>query len=83
VRPYAIVLQAGERIGIKIKSADDEIPRNSLEAAATGHLIRRTGSHVTIYHDADHPSHLLLPITRGNRIGTYISGGQLPAFQGP
>jgi predicted acyl esterase len=83
VRPYAILLQAGERIGIKIKSADDEIPRNSLEAAATGHLIRRTGSHVTIYHDADHPSHLLLPITRGNRIGTYISGGHLPAFQGP
>jgi len=32
---------------------------------------------VTIYHDADHPSHLLVPVTRGNRIGTFISGGNI------
>jgi hypothetical protein len=32
-----------------------------------------------VYHHADYPSHLLLPITRGNRIGTYMSGGKLSA----
>jgi hypothetical protein len=32
---------------------------------------------VKIYHDSDHPSHLLLPVTRGNRIGTFISGGRI------
>jgi uncharacterized protein len=78
IRPYAIMLRAGERIGIKIKSADDEVPRDSLEAVGIGHVFRRTGSHVTIHHGSDHPSHLLLPITKGNRIGTYISGGKLP-----
>jgi uncharacterized protein len=31
-----------------------------------------------VHHNADNPSHLLLPITRGNRIGTFISGGKLP-----
>jgi hypothetical protein len=25
--------------------------------------------------DAEHPSHLLLPITRGNIVGMYLSGG--------
>jgi hypothetical protein len=32
---------------------------------------------VSIYHDTDHPSHLLLPVIRGNRIGTFISGGMI------
>jgi hypothetical protein len=40
-----------------------------------GHLWRQNNTRVTVYLDADHPSHMLLPITRGNRIGTYISGG--------
>jgi predicted acyl esterase len=81
IRPYGIQLKAGERIAIRIKSADDEVPNNSLEAVGIGHLSRRTGSHVTVHHNAEHPSHLLLPITKGNRIGTYISGGKLPAAQ--
>jgi hypothetical protein len=29
-----------------------------------------------VYHDAAHPSCLILPITRGNVLGTYISGGE-------
>jgi hypothetical protein len=31
-----------------------------------------------VHHDAEHPSHLLLPITRGNVLGTFVSGGRLP-----
>jgi uncharacterized protein len=81
IRPYGILLKAGERVGIRIKSADDEVAQNSLEEAGIGHVWRRSGSHVTVHQNAEYPSHLLLPITKGNRIGTYISGGKLPAIQ--
>lgn len=78
IRPYGILLKEGERISLTIKCADDETPETALHAVGVGHLARSSASRVTILHDADHPSHLLLPITRGNRIGTYMSGGQLP-----
>ncbi len=81
IRPYGILLKAGERIAIRIKSADDELANNSLEAVGIGHLSRKTGSHVTVHHNAEYPTHLMLPITKGNRIGTYISGGKLPLVQ--
>jgi len=42
-----------------------------------GHLWRQSASRVTVYHNSEFPSHLLLPVTRGNRIGTYMSGGKL------
>lgn len=60
-------------------AADDETPTNFNEVVSSGHLARPTASRVTIHHDADHPSHLLLPITRGNVIGTFFSGGTLEA----
>ncbi len=46
------LFQAGERIVIRIKGADDE----------------------------SHPSHVDLPITRGNLIGTFFSGGDISSF---
>ncbi|MBP1698304.1 MAG: hypothetical protein H6Q41_3492 [Deltaproteobacteria bacterium] len=79
VRPYGILYEAGHRIGLRIKSVDDEKPAHFLQATAMGHLWRQSPSKVTIYHNADYPSHLVLPITRGNRIGTYMSGGKLSA----
>jgi hypothetical protein len=33
---------------------------------------------VTIHHNHDCPSHLLLPITKGNRLEMFFSGGKLP-----
>jgi predicted acyl esterase len=78
IRPYGILLNAGERIGIKVKSADDDAPKNNLEVIGVGHVSRRTASRISVHHDADHPSHLLLPITKGNRVGTFISGGNSP-----
>jgi len=78
IMPYGILFKAGHRIGIRIKCVDDEKPTNSLEAHAVGHVWRQAASRVTVYHNTDYPSHLLLPITKGNIIGTYISGGKLP-----
>jgi len=78
IRPYGILLKAGERIGIKIKCADDDVPKDNLELIGIGHVSRRTAAEISVHHSAEYPSHLLLPITKGNRIGTFISGGKLP-----
>ncbi len=76
IRPYGILLKAGERIGIKIKCADDDVPEDNLELIGIGHVSRRTAAEISVHHSAEYPSHLLLPITKGNRIGTFISGGK-------
>jgi len=78
IRPYGILLKAGERIGIKIKCADDDVPKDNLELIGIGHVSRKTAAEISVHHNAEHPSHLLLPITKGNRVGTFISGGKLP-----
>jgi predicted acyl esterase len=78
--PTARLFEAGERIAIRIKGADDEPPVNSLQALARNHLRRPRPARITIYHDEWHPSHLDLPITRGNLIGTFFSGGDISSF---
>ncbi len=83
VRPYCILLRPGHRLKLKIKCADDETPKTFIESIGQGQIRRQRASNVTVYHNAEHPSHLLLPITRGNRIGTFISGGKLPPFRMP
>ncbi|HVA06404.1 MAG TPA: CocE/NonD family hydrolase [Acidimicrobiales bacterium] len=75
IRPYAVLLEPGTRLRLRIKSADDETPQTALEAIAMGHLHGTQHARVQIFHDDERPSRLLLPITRGNRIGTFISGG--------
>jgi predicted acyl esterase len=75
VRPYGILMRPGSRLALRIKCADDEKPQTALQAIALGHIARPDSARVTVHHDADHPSCLLLPTTRGNRIETYISGG--------
>jgi uncharacterized protein len=83
IRPYGILLKPGERIGIKIKSADNDPVKNYLELVGIGHVSSPNASQVTVHHSSDYPSHLLLPITKGNRIGTFISGGKLPPVKRP
>ncbi|MET0503468.1 MAG: CocE/NonD family hydrolase [Candidatus Binatia bacterium] len=78
--PTARLFQAGERIAIRIKGADDEPALNSLQALARNHLRRPRPARITIHHDESHPSHLDLPITRGNIIGTFFSGGDISSF---
>jgi predicted acyl esterase len=76
--PTARLCLIGERIAIRIKCADNEKATNRLEQFSRNHLWRQTPTRVTIYHDERHPSYVLLPITRGNIIGTYLSGGVMP-----
>jgi len=77
ILPTGNLFKAGHRIGLRIRCVDDEKPKTSLEMIAQGHLWRQTSSWITVYHDSEHPSCLLLPITKGNIIGTYISGGDI------
>lgn len=82
VKPTAAVFQPGHRIGLRISSADvgggwggqDEI--SWTQALASGHVYRQSVDRITLHHDAEHPSSLLLPVTAGNVIGTYTSGGE-------
>jgi predicted acyl esterase len=73
--PISNLFIAGHRIVLKISSADDD-PENLFQVGMY-HLCSQTPNTITVYHDARHPSHLLLPITRGNIIGTYVSGGDI------
>ncbi|MFC2024336.1 CocE/NonD family hydrolase [Chloroflexota bacterium] len=77
VLPTANLFKAGHRFCLKISGADNEPPETMIDLHRAGHLSRQTPSVVTIFHDANHPSHLLLPITRGNIVGTFLSGGDL------
>jgi hypothetical protein len=83
VGPLGVLLRPGHRLVLRIRSTDDEPPSSFIERIGQGHIRRPGAARVTIHHDGAHPSHLLLPITRGNRLGTFISGGKLPPFQPP
>jgi predicted acyl esterase len=77
IMPTGHLFKVGHRICLKISGDIDEAPKTGAEALHEGHLSSQLSNRVTIYHDADHPSHLLLPITRGNIVGTYLSGGDI------
>lgn len=82
VRPYAILLGPSSRLRLRIRTTDedDEVP-DILHNHAVGLLAGAETNRVTVYHDAERPSHLLLPIVRGNRIGTFYSGGRLEPLE--
>ncbi|HLC40922.1 MAG TPA: CocE/NonD family hydrolase C-terminal non-catalytic domain-containing protein, partial [Methylomirabilota bacterium] len=73
--PTANLFKAGSKIKLRISCSDDKAS-HSLEGVGIGHIRRQLASRVTVYHNEEFPSHLLLPITDGNIIGTYISGGE-------
>jgi len=77
IMPTGHLFKVGHHICLKISGAVDEPPKTGIEFLHEGHLSGQLPNLVTIYHDADHPSHLLLPITRGNIVGTYLSGGDI------
>ena len=78
--PTANMFMEGHRIALKISSVDDP-PKNTFEAIASEHVRRQKASRVAIFHDFDHPSSLLVPITSGNVIGTFMSGGKISPVQ--
>jgi len=73
--PTGYLFKQGFKLKVKIAGADDPA-KNSLENIAAGHIRRRVPSRITVHHSAEHPSALLVPITSGNLIGTYLSEGQ-------
>jgi hypothetical protein len=58
--------------------ADDEAPPDSIRGADYGHLQRSVAARIQVHHSEQHPSQLLLPITAGNYLETFLSGGELP-----
>lgn len=78
VNAIGIQLKPGQQIGLRIKSADNEEAQDIIEHMAMGHIARAEASRVTIHHNDAYPSSLILPVTAGNIIGTFISGGKLP-----
>jgi len=78
--PTARQFRAGERIALRIKGADDEPAQTSLEAIARNHLRRPRPARITLYCDETRPSRIDLPVTRGNIIGTFFSGGDVSSF---
>ena len=86
IKPNANRFEPGSKIGIRLSSADvgggwgGDAPHWK-QAIATGHLYRQSVSRTTVHHDAEHPSSVLLPITTGNEMGTFYSGGEsTPSF---
>jgi uncharacterized protein len=75
IRPYGVLLKTGSKLKLKLRCADDEAPQNHLHGIGAGHILTQESTRVTVYHDSDRPSILLLPITSGNRLGTFMSGG--------
>lgn len=83
VSPTGAAFAPGERIGLRIACSDasaggySDVPHEGVRSANAkgGHLSRQSASGVTVYHDAAFPSQVALPITAGNEMGTYRSGG--------
>jgi len=75
--PTGNLFKAGSRIAVKIRCVDDE-PKNPLELIGTGSLQRTAVARVTVFHNEDYPSYLLLPVTEGNILSTFFSGGKWP-----
>ena len=73
--PTANLFRAKTKIGLRISSVDYDA-ETSIAGIAGGHIKRQRPSRITVFHNDDHPSNLLVPITAGNLLGTYISEGK-------
>ena len=78
--PTGRLFLSGKRIALRIKGADDELPTDSLQAIARNHVRRPRPARLTVHHDESHASRLDVPITKGNVIGTFFSGGDISSF---
>lgn len=80
----SVRLAPGERLALRIASSDEEeAPPDPLRVTVLGHLSRQRASVVTLRHGPAFPSVLVLPVTEGNVLGTFLSGGVLPGKLGP
>ena len=86
INAYGIHLKAGERLALRLKSADDEKAMSTSEVSSMGHLWRRSASHVTVHHDAEHHFELFAavhaPPSRRRRKGA-VTKKRRPRDAGP
>jgi uncharacterized protein len=73
--PTAVALKAGYKLKLKISCTDDP-PKHSMEGIGVGHIRSQKANRLTVYHNEDYPSVLLLPITKGNALGTFRFGAE-------
>ena len=82
IRPYGIAFESGSRLRLKIRTTDHGDPNpDILSNHAVGLIAGAQDAVVSIHHDPQHPSHLVLPITAGNIINTFLSGGRLEPLE--
>jgi uncharacterized protein len=82
IRPYGIEFESGSRLRLRIRTTDHGDPNpDILSNHAVGLKAGAQDNVVTVFHDAERPSHLVLPITKGNRINTFLSGGRLESLE--
>lgn len=78
IRPVGVLLRSGSRLKLVLRTTDEGDPNpDILSNHAVGLLAGAEHNRVFVHHDEDHPSVLILPVTKGNRIGTFLSGGHL------
>ncbi|MHB8566502.1 MAG: CocE/NonD family hydrolase [Nitrososphaerales archaeon] len=73
--PTGNLFRAGSRIGLRISSVDYD-KEGTIAGIGSGHLKHQHPSRITVFHSDEYPSSLTLPVTSGNVIGTYMSGGK-------
>jgi len=79
--PTARHFAVGERLAVRIKGSDLEAPSTSLEGLAHQHLQLPRAHRLIVHHSSEYPSHLDVPIIRGNLMGTFFSGGDVSVFE--
>jgi predicted acyl esterase len=73
--PTANKFVAGTRLGLHIACADEPNPQNPLQSAGSAHIRSQRARRLAIYHDLERQSCVWIPVTGGNVLGTYMSGG--------
>ncbi len=82
IRPIGVLLRSGSRLTLVLRTTDEGDPNpDILSNHAVGLLAGAEHNRVFVHHDEDHPSALVLPVTKGNRIGTFLSGGHLEPLE--
>lgn len=82
IRPVGVLLRSGSRLKLVLRTTDEGDPNaDILSNHAVGLLAGAEHNRVFVHHDEDHPSALVLPVTKGNRIGTFLSGGRLEPLE--
>jgi len=74
--PIGVQIKPGEKLALRISSSDEN-PRYAHERPGSGHLRSQRPSRISIHHNSQYPSHIVLPIISGNIYHLYYSGGIL------